>query len=185
LAFSVALVAADIVSQFAPRHQRAIFFGLAGGTAAFAAVVLSFVSATWLSERHRGDVDGAGGVRLAAALAPDLVVSDLHLGGSNGIELAQELGRTAPSVRVLILASNVSEAIVHQALAAGVVGCVLKGETGPAVVAAIHCVGRGELVLPPGVSVPRRRATGAIEGTGPDELVRLSQRERQIFDLVV
>jgi hypothetical protein len=34
LAFSIALAAADIVSQFAPRHQRAIFFGLAGGTVA-------------------------------------------------------------------------------------------------------------------------------------------------------
>lgn len=129
--------------------------------------------------------DGARGARLAAALTPDLVVSDLYLGASNGIELTQELGRTAPSVRVLILASNAPEAIVHQALAAGAAGYVLKGETGPAVVAAIQSVGRGELVLPPGVSKPRRRSTGTIDGTRPDELVRLSQRERQIFDLVV
>jgi DNA-binding NarL/FixJ family response regulator len=129
--------------------------------------------------------DGAGGARLAAALVPDLVVSDIHLGASNGIELAQELRRIAPSVRVLILASNGSEAIVHQALVAGAAGYVLKGETGLAVVAAIRSVGRGELVLPPGVSVRARRAAGATDGTAPDELVRLSQRERQIFDLVV
>jgi DNA-binding NarL/FixJ family response regulator len=125
--------------------------------------------------------DGAGGARLAAALVPDLVVSDIHLGASNGIELAQELRRIAPSVRVLILASNGSEAIVHQALVAGAAGYVLKGETGLAVVAAIRSVGRGELVLPPGVSVRARRAAGATDGTAPDE----SQRERQIFDLVV
>lgn len=37
LTFSVALAAADIVSQLAPRHQRAMFFGLAGGTVALAA----------------------------------------------------------------------------------------------------------------------------------------------------
>jgi hypothetical protein len=32
--FSLALVAADIASQLAPLHQRDIWFGLAGGTAA-------------------------------------------------------------------------------------------------------------------------------------------------------
>jgi hypothetical protein len=33
-AFSMALVVADLASQLAPPHQRALWFGLAGGTAA-------------------------------------------------------------------------------------------------------------------------------------------------------
>lgn len=35
--FSMALVAADIASQFAPPHQRSLGFGVAGGTAALCA----------------------------------------------------------------------------------------------------------------------------------------------------
>ena len=129
--------------------------------------------------------DGPSSARLVAGLEPDLVVSDLHLDDSNGIELAQLLGRTAPSVRVLILTSYGPEVLVHQALAAGAAGFVLKQESGATVVAAIRRVGRGELVVPPGISEPRRAATGITDATGLPKLVRLSPREREVFDLVV
>jgi DNA-binding NarL/FixJ family response regulator len=127
--------------------------------------------------------DCTSGVALAAKLAPDLVVSDLHLGGRNGIELVRELARSAPAVRVLILASYGPEAIVHQALAAGAAGYALKQESAAVVLAAIKSAGRGELVLPPGISQPPRhqaRANGEPEG-----IQLLSRREREVFDLAV
>jgi two-component system, NarL family, response regulator NreC len=131
--------------------------------------------------------DGTTACRLAADLAPDVVVSGLHLTDRNGIALVRELGRTAPAARVLILAPHGPEAIVHQALGAGAGGYVLKGQSAAEVVAAIRSVGLGELVLPPGVTAPPPRAVGSRpeKNAGTHAIERLSQRERQIFDLVV
>lgn len=127
--------------------------------------------------------DRATGARLAAELAPDVVVSELQLGEDNGIELARELARTAPTVRVMILAWHGAEAIVHQAVAAGVVGYVMKQETAASVLEALQKVRRGELVLPYGVSEPRSGITRVNDRV--PILSRLSRREREVFDLVV
>jgi two-component system response regulator NreC len=131
--------------------------------------------------------DGATACALAVALQPDVLVADLHLGDRNGIALARQLARTAPAVRVLILASHGPEAIVHQALGAGAGGYALKGQSSDEVIAAIRRVGLGELVLPPGVVAPPPRVVGArVDKNGGTHVIeRLSQRERQIFDLVI
>ena len=131
--------------------------------------------------------DGATACALAVALGPDLVVADLHLGDRNGIALARHLGRTAPAVRVLILTSHGPEAIVHQALGAGAGGYALKAQSPAEIIAAIRSVGRGELVLPAGVAPPPPRVVGARveKNSGTHAIERLSQRERQIFDLVI
>src|SRR5205814_3149508 len=52
---------------------------------------------------------------------------------------------------------------------------------------AIRSVGRGELVLPAGVAAPPPRVVGAgtDKNGGTHGIERLSQRERQIFDLVI
>ena len=123
---------------------------------------------------------------LAVGLAPDVVVTDFHLPDRNGIALARELGRVAPTARVLLLAPHGPEAIVHQAIRAGAKGYALKGQRPEEIIAATRAVGRGELVLPPGVSVPppANAVGGKHNGVG-QPIERLSQRERQIFDLVV
>jgi two-component system response regulator NreC len=131
--------------------------------------------------------DGRIAAELAVALGAEVVVAELHLGDRNGISLARQLGRTAPSVRLLMLAQHGPEAIVHQALAVGAGGYAVKGQSPAEIVAAIRSVALGELVLPPDVAAPPPRLVGAR----PDKhgashaIERLSERERQIFDLVV
>ena len=131
--------------------------------------------------------DGATASAMAIALGPDVVVSDLDLGDRNGIALARQLGHKAPSVRVLILTSHGPEAIVHQALGAGAGGYALKRQPPAEIMAAIRSVGRGELVLPAGVAAPPPRVVDArADKKGSTHgIERLSQRERQIFDLVI
>ncbi len=116
-----------------------------------------------------------------------MVVAELHLGDRNGIALARQLGRTAPAVRLLILAPHGPAAIVHQALGAGAAGYALKGQSPAEIIAAIRSVALGELVLPPGVCAPSPRVVGArVDKQGASHAIeRLSERERQIFDLVV
>jgi two-component system response regulator NreC len=127
--------------------------------------------------------DRASGARLAAQLAPGVVISELQLGDDNGIQLARELARTVPAVRLMILASRAPEALVHQAIAAGAVGYLLKQDPPAQVLAALEKVRRGERVLPAGISEPSRSGARMSE-RGPG-LERLSRREREVFDLVV
>jgi len=130
--------------------------------------------------------DGSQACELAIALAPDVVVADLDLPDRNGVALARELGRIVPSARVLLLAPHGPETIVYQALSAGAGGYALKEQSPAEIVAAIRAVGRGELVLPPGITAPASRSSGRSDGTRPSQPIeRLSQRERQVFDLVV
>jgi DNA-binding NarL/FixJ family response regulator len=131
--------------------------------------------------------DAAQACLQAAALAPDVLVTDLHLPDRNGVALTRELARTMPSIRVMLLSPQAPEAIVHQALAAGAIGYALKGQSTDEVVAGVRAVGRGEMVLPPGIAPPAPRPAGRNERNRAvsHAIERLSQRERQIFDLVV
>jgi DNA-binding NarL/FixJ family response regulator len=128
--------------------------------------------------------DAATACQLAAAHAPDLVVTDLHLRDQNGVMLTRELRKVHPTVRVLILALQAPEAVVHQALAAGAGGYLLKWQTPVDIRDGIRMVGGGASVLPRGFR------GGAITRAGrrarpPLTIERLSHREREIFDLVV
>lgn len=130
--------------------------------------------------------DGAQACALAASLAPDVVVTELHLPDRNGIALTRELGQSVPAARVLLLTAHAPEAIVHQAIGAGATGYVLKGQPPGDVLAAIRAVGRGELVLPPGIAAPPPRPVGRGDRNRVVHAIeRLSQREREIFDMVV
>jgi DNA-binding NarL/FixJ family response regulator len=131
--------------------------------------------------------DGEQARLLAASVAPDVLVTDLHLPDRNGLALSRELSRTMPSIRVLVLSAHAPEAIVHQALAAGATGYTLKSQSAEDVLAAVRTVSRGEMVLPPGVTPPPPRPAGRGERNRvvAHAIERLSERERQIFDLVV
>jgi DNA-binding NarL/FixJ family response regulator len=129
--------------------------------------------------------DGASAVQAAAALAPDIVISELSLGDCNAVVLAHRLRRSMPSARLLILTSHGAEVIVHAALGAGASGYVLKTDEPLQVVAAIRKVAAGGLVVPPGIPEPSRsaaRPNGVPTRGGID---RLSFREAEVFDLVI
>lgn len=129
--------------------------------------------------------DGASAVQFAAALAPDVVISELYLGDCNAVVLAHRLQRSMPSARLLILTSHGAEVIVHAALGAGASGYVLKTDEPSQIVAAIRKVASGGLVLPPGIPEPSRPAARSNGGPTRSGIDRLSLRETEIFDLVI
>ena len=128
--------------------------------------------------------DGATACALAVALGPDVVVTDLHLRDRNGSPWPVS-SAAAPALRVLILTSHGPEAIVHQALGAGAGGYASRGSPRPR--------SRGDSERRPrragaaagrGPAARRGWPAAATETRGAHAIERLSQRERQIFDLV-
>lgn len=131
-------------------------------------------------------VDGMEAIRMANDLQPDLVLLDLSMPRTNGLEALQEIKRANPQIRVLILTVQKAEDYVHAALRAGADGYVLKDSSSSDLFQAIRSVLAGERYLSPAV------ATALVNlylGGRDQAVIRspfdiLSSREREVLKLM-
>ena len=87
--------------------------------------------------------DGAEAVRKAKRLLPDVVIMDILMPESDGIEATRQLCESLPETKVLILTTSTSSDELNQALQAGASGAVLKSEANKRLLAAIRAVAKG------------------------------------------
>lgn len=123
--------------------------------------------------------DGAEAVRLAQALAPDVILMDLRMPGMDGVSAITELAARGVTARVLVLTTYDTDTYVLPAIEAGATGYLLKDAPRAELLRAVRAAARGEAVLSPPVAarlMSRVRATGAA--------TPLSQREREVLELV-
>ena len=114
-------------------------------------------------------VDGDDAVRQALALAPDVVLMDLHMPGCDGVEATRRITRERPGIHVVVLTSYSDDASVLAALRAGARGFLTKDAGAADILDAVSAVAQGKALLDPGI---QRRlveviVSGAIPG-GPD-----------------
>jgi len=97
----------------------------------------------------------AGGVQeaveLAAALQPDIVVTDIRMPDASGIHLATVFRDRFPLVRVMVLSMHHDGEYVRRAASLGVRGYVLKDAPARQLVEAIEAVHAGGLYFSEGV----------------------------------
>jgi DNA-binding NarL/FixJ family response regulator len=72
-----------------------------------------------------GDAESA--VQLAGEIAPDLVVLDLSMPGSDGFAAIGELLEAAPATRVVVMSGFAAEEVADRVLAAGASAYLEKG----------------------------------------------------------
>src|ERR1017187_6027104 len=121
--------------------------------------------------------DGEEAVRLAQQLRPQVIVMDCALPGMNGLEATRKILEESPSARVLMLSMHPEETWVHQALAAGARGYIVKNAVDLELGAAIRRVMMGEKVLDSQLDRP-----DALKG---ERNAALTQRELQILQMIV
>lgn len=127
--------------------------------------------------------DGEQALALAAALTPDVVLMDLRMPGMDGLEATRRLlaGPTGP--RVLVLTTFDLDEHVYDAMKAGASGFLLKDVRPEQLVAAVHAVHQGEVLLSPALT--RRLVEQYVErtrpGTAPAGLQALTDRERDVL----
>lgn len=80
---------------------------------------------------------------LAAGIEVDVMLTDLRMPGLDGIELMRRALALRPGLRVLVLSSYDTPALVAAAAAAGARGHVLKGEPPDRLLHALREVGAG------------------------------------------
>jgi DNA-binding NarL/FixJ family response regulator len=111
-------------------------------------------------------VDGREAVALYEEHAPDVVLMDLRMPRTDGVDATRAIMAAHPDARIVALTSYEGDADIHRALDAGARGYLLKDMLGTEVIRAIRAVVEGKRVIPPEVAsrladfTPRIRLTG-------------------------
>jgi len=93
--------------------------------------------------------EGAEAVRLATDLAPDVVLMDLQMPGTDGVTATRLLTARLPDAQVVILTSFSDRDRIVAALDAGAVGYLLKDAEPEELLAGVRAAARGESPLHP------------------------------------
>jgi DNA-binding NarL/FixJ family response regulator len=141
--------------------------------------------------------DGTGAVLACQELKPDVVLMDVRMPGTDGIEATRQLMAGAGHVpRVLILTTFDLDEYVFDALRAGASGFLLKDATAERLFEAVRVVAAGEALLAPAVTrrlisefTRIRPGTKAAGGAGPASVApaafaSLTPRETEVLMLV-
>jgi len=116
-------------------------------------------------------------------LKPDVVLLDLRLPDKPGFAACREILQQRPETRVIILTSATEERNVHEAIAAGAHGYLLKENDGSSLVAAIVRVAAGHSVLDP--SLADQMLNLMKHGVKPtDRLSLLSPQECRVLSYI-
>jgi len=100
-----------------------------------------------------GEVDnGKDAVRQAVALNPSLVLMDLSMPGSNGMEAIGEIKRRNPEVRILVVTMHKTDEYIQEALRKGASGYILKESSYHEMITGVRTVLAGKVFLSPEVS---------------------------------
>ena len=132
-----------------------------------------------------GNADDAAKTLVALPAArPDVVVVDLSLNRSSGLELIKDIRLQFPAVRVLVLSMHEEISYPERAFRAGARGYVLKRESGSCVVAAIRAVLAGQFYASQSLAAELAgRLAGAAERTTDSPADILSDRELEVLEL--
>jgi two-component system NarL family response regulator len=129
--------------------------------------------------------DGVEAVAKATELQPSVVIIDVQMSRSNGVEATAALHKAAPNSRVLILTLSERNGDVFEAIQAGARGYLLKYVDIEELVAAIKSVAMGNVIISQAIAGKLidylRPANGMTETNGT---ATLSMRELEVLKLV-
>lgn len=124
---------------------------------------------------------------VVTALEPDIVLCDVRLRGSSGLDLCRQLAGKAPGCRVVLLSVYDDEQYLYQALRAGAAGYLLKRVSGEELVRSLEQVRAGEVVVDPVLAARAATAAARLDSGEfwPGARLGLSQRESEVLGLIV
>lgn len=132
-----------------------------------------------------GEADsGEMAVRMAAELAPDVVLMDLVMPGIGGVEATRQVKQVSPHSQVIVLTSYHEDEYIFPALRAGALSYVLK-DVGPEELAdTVRKAARCESVLHPRVAARVVQELRGARKDTPNLFTDLSDRELEVLRLI-
>lgn len=127
-------------------------------------------------------------VSMVSELIPDLVLTDISLPGTDGIELSKEIRQINPHLPILVFSIHGEDFYAERALAAGANGYVMKQENPDVLLKAIHKVLRGDIFLSPNMTNRMLRqmsqSGSSAKQNALNSIKKLSDRELEVFELI-
>lgn len=129
--------------------------------------------------------DGAEAIELAAQKQPDLILMDLKMPGTNGIEATREIRARFPQIKILVLTTYDDDEWVFDAIRAGASGYLLKDTPRQKIVEAIRGTMDGKSFLDPAVAGKLMNQVASNQ-TQPASVLaeRLTERELDVLRLI-
>ncbi|MET9351146.1 response regulator transcription factor [Streptomyces termitum] len=142
--------------------------------------------------------NGEEAVRMTGELTPDVVVMDIRMPGTDGIEATRLITAGGGPTRVVVLTTFDEDDHVYGALRAGASGFLVKDMALDDILAAIRVVAAGDALISPAVTRrlirefaarpepgrPEPAGSGATPESRRPELARITDREREVLVLV-
>ena len=125
---------------------------------------------------------GDEAVEMVREVKPDIVVMDLSMPGSGGLEATRRITALQLPTRVLVLTMHAEQEYLVPVLEAGAHGYLTKTTADRRLVDAIRVVARGEVYLPPKATTLLLKEYKAA-GEDSDLLRQLSSREQEVLAL--
>jgi len=119
---------------------------------------------------------GEEAVRIFRKYRPDITLMDLRLPGMSGLDALRSIRQEDPHAKCVVLTTYEGDEDIHQALAAGALGYIIKGMSHETLVDALRRAHAGTRFLPPPV------ARSLADRTPNSDL---SPREREVLSLMV
>ena len=119
-------------------------------------------------------------------VSPNIVLVDISLRGSNGLELTKSLKETHPKIPVLVLSMHDENLYAERALRSGARGYVMKQESAGTVLDAIRTILDGGVYLSDSLSsvMLREFVDGGTADSEKFGVASLSDRELEVFELI-
>ncbi|HLX33056.1 MAG TPA: response regulator transcription factor [Gaiellaceae bacterium] len=127
---------------------------------------------------------GEQAVSLALELQPEVVVMDLQMPSTNGVDATREIVRESPHIGVLVVTMFEDDDSVFAAMRAGARGYLLKGADNEQIVRAVRTIAAGEAIFGAAVAT-RLIAYFAASPSAPTRAFpQLTARERDVLELI-
>jgi two-component system, NarL family, response regulator DevR len=127
----------------------------------------------------------AEAVAKSLAFKPDVIVMDIRMPGSSGIDACREITANQPEVKVIMLTSYADDEMLFAAIRAGAAGYVLKQAGGQDVIRALEAVAAGHSLLDSSLTervfTEVRRSARAQDVSA---FATLTEQERRVLMLV-
>ncbi|WP_425570818.1 response regulator [Pseudonocardia adelaidensis] len=130
------------------------------------------------------DADAA--VRIARAVRPRVVLMDLNLGETTGLQAIEGILTALPETRILVLSASGEHADVLEAVKAGAAGYLVKSASAEELLAAVRRTADGFPVFTPGLAglvLGEYRRLAGSDRSGP-AVPALTERETDVLRLV-
>ncbi|MEV1293056.1 response regulator transcription factor [Pseudonocardia sp. NPDC049635] len=126
-------------------------------------------------------------VEVITGLAPDIVLCDVRMRGSSGLDLCRRVLQRDPASRIVLLSVHDDEQYLFQAVRAGACGYLLKDIGGADLVRQIESAHAGTTVLDPGMAARAVDTAARMQSNEfwPGSRHGLTQRESEILSHMV